>query len=105
MTRDQKWIQEHFEELVENYAGRYIAVSNEEVVVGESLQEVRRTALKKYPSINPSILRVPRPEDFECALGESFTATKPPPRRASMSKEPAAMRNPKPPQVWMRVLK
>ncbi len=68
MTKDQQWIREHFEELVEKFAGRYIAVANEELLVGDSLQEVRANARRKHPAINPSILHVPHPEDFVCAL-------------------------------------
>jgi hypothetical protein len=68
MTKDQQWIQQHFEELVEKFAGHYVAVANGELIVGDSLQEVREHARRKHPNINPSILRVPHPEDFVCAL-------------------------------------
>jgi hypothetical protein len=68
MTTDQRWIQEHFSELVDAHAGLYIAVANQEVFVGETLKEARDKALQKHPSINPSTLRVPHPEDFVCAL-------------------------------------
>ncbi len=68
MTRDQQWIHEHFEELVEKFAGRYVAVANEEMLVGDSLREVRESARQKHPAVNPSVLRVPHPEDFVCAL-------------------------------------
>lgn len=68
MTKDQQWIHEHFEELVEKFAGCYIAVADQDLVVGGSLQEVREKAQQKHPAINPSILRVPHPEDFVCAL-------------------------------------
>jgi hypothetical protein len=68
MTEDKKWIQEHFEELVDKYAGRYVAVARGEAFVGDSLQDVRKQALQKYPKTNPSILRIPHPEDFVCAL-------------------------------------
>lgn len=68
MTRDQHWIHKHFEELVDNYAGRYVAVANEELFVGDSLMEVRQEALKKYPNVNPSILWVPHPEHFICTV-------------------------------------
>jgi len=47
MTKDQQWIREHFEELVEKFAGRYIAVANEELLVGDSLQEVRANSRRK----------------------------------------------------------
>lgn len=68
MTKDQQWIQEHFEELVDKFAGSYIAVANQELVIGKSLQEIRHKAQQKHPTVNPSILRVPHPEDFVCAL-------------------------------------
>lgn len=68
MTQDQKWIQEYFEEFVDKYAGRFIAVANDELVVGDSSLEVRDNARKQHPSVNPSILHVPHPEDFVCAL-------------------------------------
>jgi len=68
MTKDQQWIKENFEELVEKYAGCYIAVANLELEVGDSLRQVRDKARRKHPAINPSILRVPHPEDFICAL-------------------------------------
>jgi hypothetical protein len=68
MTPEEKWIQQHFEELVEKYAGNYVAVAGCDLTVGKSLLEVREKAIEKHPDINPSILRVPRPEDFLSAL-------------------------------------
>jgi hypothetical protein len=41
MTKDQEWIVKHFEELVERYGGKFIAVSNEEIVaVGDSKKRI-----------------------------------------------------------------
>lgn len=69
MTKDQKWIHEHFEDLVEKYAGKYVAVANGELVaVGETAREVETKAREKYSKIIPSVLLVPREEDFICAL-------------------------------------
>lgn len=68
MTKDQKWIHAHFEELVDNYAGRYVAVANEELFVGDSTKGVHEQAKAKHPDSIPSLLRVPRPEDFICAV-------------------------------------
>jgi|GEM_PF-6005340 hypothetical protein len=31
MKKNQKWIVKHFEELVDKYGGKYIAVANEKV--------------------------------------------------------------------------
>ena len=68
MTQDQQWIHRHFEELVEKYSGKYVAVANEELFVGDSLKDVRTKARTKHPTKNPSILRVPQPADFLCAV-------------------------------------
>jgi len=69
LTEDQKWIYDHFSELVNKYSGKYISVASGEVVaVGDSVKEVDKAAREKYPTIVPSVLRVPREEDFECLL-------------------------------------
>lgn len=69
MDRDDLWIVKNFEHLVEGYAGRYIAVVNEQVVaVGESPKEVDEAARRTYPERIPSVLLVPKEEDFICAL-------------------------------------
>ncbi len=67
MTKDEKWIHEHFEELVDNYAGQYVAVARGDMFVGSSLREAKDKAQQKFPGHSPSILRVPSAEDFTCA--------------------------------------
>ena len=69
LSNDQEWIIEHFEELVERYAGQCIAVVNQRVVaVADSEAVVEEESRKRYPRRRPSVLRVPRPEDFTCVL-------------------------------------
>jgi len=69
LTEDQKWIQEHFGELVAKYAGQYVSVAGGELVaVGDSVRDVDEAARAKYPDVVPSVLRVPKEEDFECLL-------------------------------------
>ena len=68
MNKDEEWIRKHFEELVDNYAGKFVAVSNEELFEGKSYKEAREAAMKKYPAVNPSIIQVPRAEDLICLL-------------------------------------
>lgn len=69
MTKDNEWIRTHFEELVNRYAGRYIAVVNGKLVaVGNSGLGIEKRARQKYPKYQPSILKVPRQEDFNCVL-------------------------------------
>jgi hypothetical protein len=69
LTEDQKWIHEHFSELINKYAGKYVSVAGGDLVaVGDSAKEVDDAARAKYPTVIPSVLRVPREDDFECLL-------------------------------------
>jgi hypothetical protein len=69
MEKDDLWIVEHFSELVTRYAGRAIAVVNEQLVaVGDSEVEVELIAKEKYPNKIPSVLTIPREEDMACLL-------------------------------------
>lgn len=69
MTKDQEWISEHFEELVNKYGGRYIAVMGQKIVaIGDSPKEVDDTARKKEPGKIPSVMHVPREEALTCIL-------------------------------------
>lgn len=65
LTKEDKWINEHFEELVDSYAGQYVAVVGEGIAsIGATPWEVEKEAKKKYPGSYPSVLKVPRPQDF-----------------------------------------
>ncbi len=69
MNKDNLWVIEHFSELVVKYAGRYIAVVNEQLVaVGNSRAEVETKANELEPENIPSVLKVPREEDMACLL-------------------------------------
>jgi len=69
MDKDDLWIVEHFSELVEKYAGKYVAVVNEQLVaVGETRMAVETKAREIEPKKIPSVLRVPREEDMACLL-------------------------------------
>ena len=69
MDKDDLWIVEHFSELVDKYAGKAIAVVNEQLVaVGDSEVDVELIAKEKYPGRIPSVLTVPREEDMACLL-------------------------------------
>ena len=69
MDKDDRWIVEHFSELVIKYAGKYVAVVNQKLVaVGESGVEVETEARRIHPDKIPSVLRIPREEDMACLL-------------------------------------
>jgi hypothetical protein len=69
MDKDNLWIVEHFSELVDKYAGKYVAVVNEALVaVGNSRKEVEDKAREVEPRKMPSVLRIPREEEMACLL-------------------------------------
>jgi len=69
MTKNQRWIVKHFEELVDRYGGKYIAVAKEKVVAtGDSPTEVEKKAKSLYPDEKVSVLHVPEKEALSCIL-------------------------------------
>ena len=66
--KDDEWIRQHFEELVDKYAGRYIIVAGGEVFPVDDVRRVEAKARRKHPGVSPIGMPVPRPEDFQCAL-------------------------------------
>ena len=57
--KDSSWFSEHYDEIQENYKGKYIAVVNEELFVGEAAEAVEAQAKKKYPSHEPLVDYIP----------------------------------------------
>ncbi len=67
--KSQEWITKNFENLVNKYPNKYIAVVDEIVVgIGSSAKDVENEALKKYPKKIPSIIFIPKKEDLACLL-------------------------------------
>lgn len=63
--KDNFWIMEHFEELVEKYGGRFVAVARQNVTgVGRTCVEAENKSLKKCPYVLPSVLHIPQAKDF-----------------------------------------
>ncbi len=66
-----KWLAEHFENLVDQYAGRYILVVDGKVVYTDkdgSPKQIAQKAKARFPHTVPLFFRVPRPHEFVCAL-------------------------------------
>jgi hypothetical protein len=61
MVQKNKWIAEHFEELVDEYGGLYIAVVDDP-------KEVEDESVLKHPGVIPSVLKVPKEEEIVCLL-------------------------------------
>ncbi len=69
MKRAQKWITENFEELVNNYGGKYVAVAGERVIAATlTAKEAMETARKVAKEEEISLLKVPREEELVCIL-------------------------------------
>ena len=64
-----RWLAKHFDELVKNYAGKYVAVyRNKLVAVGNSYKEVYDAAAKQGIEESPLTMQVPGIEDLEAIL-------------------------------------
>lgn len=64
-----RWVAKHFDELVRNHAGKFIAVyRNKLVAVGNSYKEVYAAAEKQGIEEPPLTMQVPGIEDLEAIL-------------------------------------
>jgi len=66
--KDDQWIRNNFERLVEKHAGEYIAVSNGHIAFGKSRKEVEEKLKKSAKNILPSVMQIPHQESLTCAL-------------------------------------
>lgn len=77
MSRSNRWIIKNFSKLVTRYGGRCIAIiKNKVVAVGNNEKNVEEAARKKYPTIMPSVLRVPKPKELVCVLNFRIRLTR-----------------------------
>ena len=64
-----RWVKKHFDELVRNHAGKFIAVyRNKLVAVGDTHKEVLTAAERLHPGEPPLTMQVPGVEDLEAIL-------------------------------------
>ena len=68
VINDDEWIRSHFEELIDRYAGQYAVVAAGELFIGQDAKTLFREARQKYPTVVPTGLPIPHPQDFVCAL-------------------------------------
>lgn len=60
------WLTHHFNELIDKYPGKIVAVIDDKVVgVGDTYQEVYKPFLKSELELMPLVIRVPHPDDIE----------------------------------------
>ena len=69
LTENADWVADHFEELVDQYGGGYVAVGRGRLLAtGKGAADVLRLASREVPEQEVSLFRVPRREDLVCAL-------------------------------------
>lgn len=63
------WYTDHFEQLVEKYPGKAVAVVNGEIVgIGDNERELDPQARQQYPGETPFVTRVPTEEELSYPL-------------------------------------
>jgi hypothetical protein len=69
MSRDETWITEHFQELVERYGGQYVGIANRQVIaVGDGADEVAEKAKDLVERKRLHIVKVPTEQEMSCLL-------------------------------------
>lgn len=69
LERYNDWMVDHYEQLVEKYPHKAIAVVEDEIVaIGKAEKEVDEIARRKYPDKIPFVTTLPSEEDFVCLL-------------------------------------
>jgi hypothetical protein len=57
--KDSIWFSDHYEQIKEKYKGKYIAVINEEIFIGNTIEEAESKAKAKYPDREPFVDHIP----------------------------------------------
>lgn len=69
MTRDETWIIEHFQALVERYGGKYVGIAKCQVVaVGDGADEVADKVKDRVERKGLHIMKVPTEQEMSCLL-------------------------------------
>ena len=69
MARDETWITEHFQELVEHYGGKYIGIANRRVIaVGDGGDEVAEKVRDLVERTRLHIVKVPTEQEMSWLL-------------------------------------
>jgi len=69
LERMDNWYTTHFEDLVQKYAGKAIAVVDGKIVaVADTEKEADRLVREKYPDAVPLVLAIPTEEELVCLL-------------------------------------
>ena len=68
---NDRWLTEHFQEIIDKYAGGYVFIGNGRVLYTDrdgSPGELVKRLKKDFPALVPLFFRVPYPHELVCAL-------------------------------------
>lgn len=66
--KDDQWIRDNFEKLVEKHAGEFVAVAGRKISFGKTRMEAEKKLTQKVKDILPSVMQIPHKESLTCAL-------------------------------------
>ncbi|MFB2922525.1 DUF5678 domain-containing protein [Aerosakkonema sp. BLCC-F2] len=65
LNKDNEWLVDGYDELIQNYPGKMVAVENGQVVaVGDREVEEYCAARKQAQLVGPLLINVPHPDDL-----------------------------------------
>ncbi|MCD6256502.1 hypothetical protein J7J45_00385 [Candidatus Aerophobetes bacterium] len=56
---DFEWMIQNYQKIWEKYRGKYVAIVNREIFVGDSREEVKEKVKRRYPGSTPLLRYVP----------------------------------------------
>ncbi|MBD3559018.1 hypothetical protein H6S82_09125 [Planktothrix sp. FACHB-1355] len=73
LEKDNQWLADHYDDLIQKYPGKTVAIENGEVVaVGNDYGDVYRPFLKEKRLVMPLVVEVPHPDDRHDGVLLSF---------------------------------
>lgn len=66
LEEDDRWLADHYDELIDQYAGKVIAIENGQIIaIGDSWEEIRHQLPETTSGVMPHVIDVPFPEQLE----------------------------------------
>lgn len=66
--KDDQWIRDNFEKLVEKHAGEFVAVARRKISFGKTRVEAEKKIAREVKDVLPSVMQVPHKRSLTCAL-------------------------------------
>jgi hypothetical protein len=68
---NDRWLREHFEEIIDRYAGGFVIIGNGKILYTNkdgTPRELGKRVRKEHPGVLPLFFRVPFPHELICAF-------------------------------------